>query len=66
MLKWEEKMTASEWRVLMNHLVAEATENATNKDEMRGKVVVIVPDDQAQAGEVATLWVRASEEEAWV
>ena len=35
MLKWEGKMTASERRVLINHLVAEATEKVVKKDEMR-------------------------------
>ena len=40
MLKWEGKMTASKRSVLINHLVAEATENATNKDEMRANCFV--------------------------
>ena len=35
MLKWEGKMTASKRRVLINHLVAEATETVVKKDEMR-------------------------------
>ena len=35
MLRWEGKMTASERRVLINHLVAEATEKVMKNDEMR-------------------------------
>ena len=36
-LRWEGKMTASERRVLINHLVAEATEKVMKNDEMRVK-----------------------------
>ena len=35
MLKWEGKMMASKGRVLINHLIAKATEKVLKKDEMR-------------------------------
>ena len=35
LLKWEGKMTAGERRVLINNLVAEATEKAMKNDDMR-------------------------------
>ena len=37
MLRWEGKMTASERRVLINHLIVEATKKAVQNDEMRAK-----------------------------
>ena len=35
LLKWEQKITAGEWTVLINNLVAEATEKVMKKDDTR-------------------------------